>query len=162
MEVMMNNSKQHNLKKLIPFDADLAIRHRLKCQLRNGDTAYCLYQATNPLVESDSIIGVHFFDDGTETPIHWGANGQWNRISSDGEMLEYRYDIIGMFPGEINNHDWIQVKEQLPTEQGYYLGYSPYWENPYEILQYDEDLGGFLDYQDEITHWQPLTKPPQD
>ena len=59
------------------------------------------------------------------------------------------------------NNGWISVKKLLPAEQGYYLGYCPDWTNPYTLLEYDEVLCGFLDYEDEITHWQPLPEPPK-
>ncbi|OOF81814.1 DUF551 domain-containing protein [Rodentibacter caecimuris] len=59
-----------------------------------------------------------------------------------------------------NNNRWISVNDELPTEQGYYLGYCSYWRNPYEILEYDEDLGDFTECSMEITHWQPLPAPP--
>lgn len=59
----------------------------------------------------------------------------------------------------LENNSWIPSIESLPTEQGYYLGYNAQWNNPFVILEYDEDLGGFID-DDDITHWQPLPKPP--
>ncbi|OOF52736.1 DUF551 domain-containing protein [Rodentibacter trehalosifermentans] len=59
------------------------------------------------------------------------------------------------------NNGWISVEDRLPSSQGAYLGYSPYWQQPCIIIEYDEDLGDFIEYGDEITHWQPLPEPPK-
>jgi len=72
------------------------------------------------------------------------------------EYIEAVYEIL------TGNNGWISVKDGLPHEQGYYLGYCPHWVNPYEILEYDADLGGFLDHESEITYWRYLPVPPKD
>ncbi|MCT8534403.1 hypothetical protein KZ453_07315 [Glaesserella parasuis] len=89
---------------LIPFDADKAINEKLKCLLRNGDVAYVLYKSINPLMGSDSLIGVQEYSEGNrqQTPISWHLDGRWNDLYN-----EYcrQYDIIGMFtsPNKENN-----------------------------------------------------------
>lgn len=58
------------------------------------------------------------------------------------------------------NNGWISVDETLPAFQGYYLVFCPYWENEVCVVEFDLDLGDFLDFSGEVTHWQPLPQPP--
>lgn len=65
-------------------------------------------------------------------------------------------------PELIKVNSWISVDENLPEFQGYYLVFCPYWENKVCSVEFDLDLGDFLDFSGEITHWQPLPPLPKD
>ena len=54
---------------------------------------------------------------------------------------------------------WHKTNEILPSVDSYYLGYCPEFENPFVIIKYDADLGGFLDYDSEVTNWAYLESP---
>ncbi|SMB85103.1 hypothetical protein SAMN05660772_02426 [Pasteurella testudinis DSM 23072] len=56
--------------------------------------------------------------------------------------------------------EWISA-ETPPCEQGHYLCYIPYYELPYVIIEYDTDLGDFVDCGNEITYWRRLPEPPK-
>ena len=54
--------------------------------------------------------------------------------------------------------EWISVKDKLPERQGRYLTYSIIaGQSLVAILFYDKFNFGF---DKEVTHWQPLPKPP--
>ena len=89
-------------------------------------------------------------------------------VDEDGNCFEYFFHIPAIDKHfEINQlvswrdiNGWISVDENLPEFQGYYLVFCPYWENKVCSVEFDLDLGDFLDFSDEITHWQPLQLPP--
>lgn len=98
-------------------------------------------------------------------------------IDEDGNGFIYKWDvpeISSTLPfnevesyipvPKVNNvlqkTNWISVDETLPEFQGYYLVFCPYWANSVCSVEFDLDLGDFLDFSDEITHWQPLPPIP--
>lgn len=89
-------------------------------------------------------------------------------IDEDGNYFKYFFHIpaideyfeISQLVSWRDINGWISVDETLPEFQGYYLVFCPYWENKVCSVQFDLDLGDFLDFSDEITHWQPLQPPP--
>ncbi|MFA5234538.1 MAG: DUF551 domain-containing protein [Sulfurimonas sp.] len=58
---------------------------------------------------------------------------------------------------------WISVKKRLPKYDDDYLVYTP--ENsitPINVMWFDVEENHFTDsYYKEVTHWQPLPKPPK-
>lgn len=67
---------------------------------------------------------------------------------------------FSIFPKEYPNQDkWISVKDELPEDGEYVLGY---YYNGCDIFQFN---GGFflinLNRNRDITHWQPLPNPPK-
>lgn len=89
-------------------------------------------------------------------------------VDEDGNCFEYFFHIPAIDKHfEINQlvswrdiNGWVSVDKTLPEFQGYYLVFCPYWENKVCSVEFDLDLGDFLDFSGEITHWQPLPLPP--
>ena len=91
-------------------------------------------------------------------------------VDKEGNYFEYFFHIpaidkyfeISQLVSWRDINGWISVDETLPEFQGYYLVFCPYWENKVCSVEFDLDLGDFLDFSDEITHWQPLPPLPKD
>jgi hypothetical protein len=72
------------------------------------------------------------------------------------ESLSKKYDLLDE---QLNQGKWISVKDELPEDGEYVLGY---YYNGCDIFQFN---GGFflinLNRNRDITHWQPLPNPPK-
>lgn len=70
------------------------------------------------------------------------------------------YSLIPPFNNINQEVNWVSVDEALPEIEGYYLVFCPYWENKVCSVEFNLDLGDFLKFSDEITHWKPLPLLP--
>ncbi|MBN6074879.1 hypothetical protein HYE60_06415 [Aggregatibacter actinomycetemcomitans] len=57
-------------------------------------------------------------------------------------------------------NEWIE-RGICPEFDGEYLVYIPYDGGHILIETYDADLGGWLEYDEEITHWMELPRSPE-
>lgn len=66
---------------------------------------------------------------------------------------------------QISKNEWINVKDKLPSEKGYYLVAIPHkWRGISEwniITLYFRGKTKWATCNGDITHWMPLPKPPE-
>ena len=175
----MSTIPNDKITKLIPFDADRAIREKLKCRLRDGSHAYILHRVTKPLTSSGELIGIKVYKSigqQYQTARQWHLDGKWNDLEA---QQDRENDIIGMYPvkrksqteimieryKKVGNGGWIKVQDTPLPINKYILVHTK--QNGIKCVMrvskyvcfVQDNLFLTIDVND-ITHWQDLPTPP--